>query len=467
MKLVAVLLFVAFAGVATAQNLGDNAQHSEDKSSEYSGIGGSIGASIFKGKPYLLLGFAPQFEYGPWGFGIDGAIRISNQGKLRKEDFDQVYDIARFINYIRYGKPNEDLYGRIGGLSRASLGHGSIVDNYSNNSSYDNRRIGAWAKVDLGIVGAEALSSDIFSQTLLAGRGFVRPFHATPLIGTSWFFRNIQLGATASFDFDDDATRIIPNHEPYVSVIKVKDNPTDEEYRDSLVINGDSANLDSPLKIYGVDAEVMLYQSDKVEGRVYGDFVKIVGFNEGFILGARSSFFTDSTTFIDLRFERHLFKNYFLPNYYNSFYERERYNDDVTTLDYITKATRLADTSTGQGNGFKFGTFFRFDRDLEVSIEYAHLDNVDHRDLMNIMLTFPEIYWKFFGAISYQRRNIEGPSDYFDFDENTIAKARLSVQPWKFVVISVLTEWTFARDEDNHVTTQTRIEPKVTFIAKF
>jgi hypothetical protein len=466
MKFVATLLLVGIAGFATAQNLSDKAEHSEDKSTEYNGIGGSIGASIFKGKPYLLLGFAPQFEFGNWAVGIDGAIRISNEGKLRKEDFDELYDAVRFINYVRFGKPVDDFYGRIGGLSRASLGHGTIVDNYSNNSSYDDRKIGAAAKLDLGFVGAEALSSDIFSRTLLAGRGFTRPFHLTPL-GLLWFFSNIELGATASFDFDDNASRIIPNHEPYVSVIKVKDSPDDPEFRDSLVINRDSADIGLPLEIFGLDATVMVYQSDNVEGRVYGDFVKIVNFNQGYILGARSSFFLDSTTYLDLRFERHLFKNYFLPNYYNSFYERERYNDDVTTKDYITKATRLADTATGQGNGFKFGGFLRLEKEIEVSLEYAHLDNVDHRDLMNIIMTFPDLYGDFFGAITYQRRNIESPSDYFGFDENTIAQARLSYQPFKFVVLSLITQWTFERDKNNHVSTQTRIEPKVSFIAKF
>lgn len=470
MKVVAFVLFVVVSPFAFGQTLGDNAQHSQDKSTEYNGVGGSIGASIFKGKPYLLLGFAPQFEYKNFGVGIDGAIRISNQGTLRKEDFDELYDVVRFINYIRFNKPSDDFYGRIGGLSHTTLGHGSIIDNYSNNSSYDDRRIGAWAKIDLGIVGGEAISSDIFRKSLLAGRGIVRPFHATPILGSSWFFRNIEFGATASFDFDGNATRIIPNREPYVSVVKVYDTPQDlldSNFRDSLVVNRDSARLASPLIIYGADASVMVWQSENAEGRIYGDFVKIVNFNQGFILGARTSFFVDSTTFVDLRFERHLFRNYFLPNYYNSFYERERYNDDVTSLDYITKATRLTDTSTGQGNGFKLATFFRFDRDIEISVEYAHLDNIDRRDLMNIILTFPDIAWNFFGAISYQRRNIEDPSDYFGFDENTIAKARLSYQPWKFVVLSLITQWSFERDENNHVQTQTRIEPKVTFIAKF
>jgi hypothetical protein len=169
-----------------------------------------------------------------------------------------------------------------------------------------------------------------------------------------------------------------------------------------------------------------------------------------------------------LRLERHLFKNYFLPNYYNSFYERDKYNDDVSSLDYITKATRLSDTTSGEGNGSRFGLFARFDRTVEVGINYAHLDNKSRADLLEINLTFPEIWWKFFGSISYQRRNIDGPSDYFKFDDNTLAGARLSFQPFKFIVLSAVARWTFIRDpETGRTDTQGIIEPKATFIARF
>jgi hypothetical protein len=445
-------------------NLGDKAEHSSDPNSSYNGIGGSIGASIFKGKPYLLVGFNPQFEFGKWGIGIDGAIRISNKGTLRKEDFDEVYDIARFLNFIRFNKPYDDFYFRIGGLRNATIGHGAIVDNYSNNSSYDDRRIGAAARLDLGLFGGEGLLSDIFARGFYAGRGFARPLRLLPIGGGSWFMRNVEVGATMSFDFDPDALRIIPNHEPWV---KHFIDTVDGKARDSLVIIKDSASIASPMNMYGVDVSVMVWQDRNAEGRVYADYVNIVDFNHGYLFGVRSSFYTAENTFFDIRVERYLFTNYFLPNYYNSFYERDKYNDDVSQLDYITKASRLVDTNAGAGNGSRFGFFTRFDRTLEFSLTYAHLDNIPRADLMEMVFTFPEIWWKFFGSITYNRRNIDGPKDYFKFDENTIAGARLSVAPFKFITLSLLARWTFTRDPDTkRVSSQGIIEPKVTFIAR-
>ncbi|MFI5263691.1 MAG: hypothetical protein ACHQM6_04165, partial [Candidatus Kapaibacterium sp.] len=346
------------------------------------------------------------------------------------------------------------------------LGHGTIVDNYSNNSSYDDRRIGLIARMDMGLFGGDAFTSDVLvNKGLIAGRGFIRPFQITPVLGSSWFFKNIELGATASFDFDSNAVRIVPNHYPYDTVYHV---PTsDNKTRDSIVILKDSARISSPLQVYGVDATVMVWKSDNIEGRVYGDFVDIVHFNTGFVFGARASFLLDSTTFVDLRLERYPFKNHFLPNYYNSFYERERFNDDIDTLSYITKATRLADTSSGQGNGFKFGSFFNFSDKVQVGVTYAHLDNLRRSDLLQISLTFPHLWWKFFGAINYIRSNIDGPRDYFGFDENTLASARLSFQPFKFLTINLLARWTFTRDANDHVATQYIIEPKAVFIARF
>lgn len=464
------LILIVFAiGTSFAQqenaNDKDLVAPTPDPNTQYNGIGGSIGSSIFKGKPYLMLGFNPQFEFGKWGVGIDGVVRIGSDGSLRKEDFDELYDVARFLNYVRFGKPWDDIYVRVGGIRNATLGHGSIIDNYSNNSSYDNRLIGAAARLDAGFVGAEGLLSDVFARGFYSVRGFSRPFHLVPVMANSWFFRNFEIGATGSFDFDPDAVRIIPNHSPWVEHYL---DTVDGKVTDSLVVVKDSAQIASPLNIVGADVSFMVWQDRNAEGRIYADYVKIIDFNEGLILGARASFYTDTFTYWDLRLERHLFKNYFLPNYYNSFYERDKYNDDVSSLDYITKATRLSDTTSGEGNGSRFGLFARFDRMVEVGINYAHLDNKPRADLLEINLTFPEIWWKFFGSISYQRRNIDGPSDYFKFDDNTLAGARLSFQPFKFIVLSAIARWTFIRDpQTGRTDTQGIIEPKATFIARF
>jgi hypothetical protein len=470
MRLVACkcLLFtlICLSSPLFAQTMDERATPASDPSQKYNGVGGGLGASIFNGKPYLLISVKPQYEF--WGklmVAIDGNLRFNTSGKFRREDFNDAYDYLRWINYIRYGHPGEDMYIRLGGISNASLGHGTIVDNYSNNSSYDNRKEGLTGRLDAGFVGVEGLISDILvNKSLMAARGFTRPFQMLPLLGNSWFLSNIQLGTTASLDFDTNATRIIPNHEPYVRHYTVY---TGNKKSDSTVIVSDSAKIPSPFSIYGVDAEVKVWQSDNVEGKVYGDYVRIANYNDGLIAGLRTSFLIDSTTFVDLRFERDFYRNKFIPNYYNSFYERERFNDDIPPDDFLTKATKLSDTSGGNGNGFKAGTFLDFSKKIQIGVTYAHLDNIPRSDLLTINLTFPNIWWRFFGAIDYARKSIDGPADYFGFDENTQASLRLSVQPFKALTLTLLARWTWTRDPvTQHVERQTIIEPKFNIVLR-
>lgn len=431
----------------------------EDPSQNYNGIAAGVGTTIFGGEPYLLFHLAPQFKLGEFGIGIDGNIRIGQNGKFREEDFDETYDLLRWINYLSYGKQRDTIYARIGGLTRATIGNGTIIGGYSNNSSYDDRRIGLAAALRLGPVGAEALTSDLFRKGLLAARPYLHPFQLVPGLSGVNILRELQIGVTGSFDFDTNATRIIPNREPFVSRIAI------DTARDSLVINS-VIKRPAPLTIVGLDLTTMLFDNEYFTSRAYADYVKIVNFNDGVIFGL-SAGVKFGEHMIDLRAERSLFRNGFLPNYYNSFYERDRYDTHADTNDYITKLTLLEDSTTGNGNGVKIGGFFSFDKVLQGSLTYLHLDNLPGRDWMDIYFSLPEIWYGFTGGIGYSRKNIEGPEDIFALDNRSLLQARFSVPLLGYFYGTVNARWTFDRDEAGKITTQSMIEPRVDFVFKF
>src|SRR6185312_5451376 len=156
-------------------------------------------------------------------------------------------------------------------------GNGTIVDDYSNSSSYDERRIGGTARLNLGSVGAEFLTSDIARKGLIVARPFVKPFQMFPIIN-NWFFQNIEIGATAAVDFDPNTPLLIPNHLPYVEHDSVG---LGDDRHDSVTVLQDSARIKSPLSVYGLDASVMFWKSKDFEGRVYGDYIQIAQFNKG------------------------------------------------------------------------------------------------------------------------------------------------------------------------------------------
>lgn len=459
--LVAIVFFMVLVPVTSrAQKLADLMKWKDDPSQAYNGVAAGLGTTIIDGKPYLLFHVAPQFKYEQFGFGFDGNIRIGTDGKFRHKDWDESYDYLRWVNYISYNQPHDSLYARIGGIERATIGNGTIIGGYSNNSSYDDRRVGLATTLRLGPLGFEGMTSDIARRGLLVGRPFIHPFQFIPLISKLPILGGIQLGVTGSFDYDTNSVKIIPNREPYVERIRTADSTAD-----SLVIR-DYERRSLPLRIYGVDLTLPIIESENTDLRVYGDYVKIVQFNDGIILGAHAMFKIDENL-LDLKIERSLFKNGFLPNYYNNFYERDRFDDQADTNDYITKMTILDDSSSGDGNGFKFGGFLSLDGMFQASLTYMHLDNLKGLDWLDLYINFPEVWYGFTGSLSYSRKNIHGVSDVFGLDKRSLLKGRLTLPLWQYFYGTVVARLTFDRDENGRLTTQTMFEPKIDFIFRF
>ena len=449
-------LLAVFAPLAHAQSLTDLARLTDSPLEKYRGVGLGAGMTWIDGKPYYLFHVAPQLQFGKWGFGLDGNIRLGTDGKLRHEDFNETYDYIRWINYVSYGERQDDVYARIGGLMHASVGHGVIVSDYSNNSSYDERKIGLSARLDLGPFGGEVLTSDLFQRGLIALRPFIKPFKLTPLSDVP-ILKDIEIGATGVFDFDTNATRIIPNHLPYAEHLKSLTDST----VDSIVIYGDSVRFATPFSTYGADISAILWKGEKAEGKVYGDYVNFQHFNDGAVIGLRTSFMLSDDLFLDLRGERSLFKNHFLPNYYNGFYERDRFDDEARPQDYITKMTLLADSSGGNGNGFRAGAFVRYGSVFEVQGSYSHLDNLEGKDWVEIIGTIPQLMQDLFLDASYSRKNINGVADIFALDERSLMTTRASYKVLDWLIASAINRWTFSKDATGHVKTQSMFEPKV------
>ncbi len=453
--LIASFCLLVFASESNAQSLSDLMHLPQSPSDAYRGLALGGGTTIVDGRPYFLVHAAPQFTLGPWGFGFDGNIRISPQGQLRKEDWTGWYSYLRWLNYVSFNHPHDDFYFRVGGLEHATIGNGTIVSDYWNNSSYDDRRIGAAARLDVGPFGAEGLTSDLFQRNLVALRPFVRPFQVVPILANIWFLSHIEIGVTGAFDFDTNATKLIPNHEPYVTHYDNADSTVD-----SVVIHRDSATIPSPLTTLGADISMMLWQTGKTEGHLYADYVRFQKFNDGVIIGARTAFNIADSVFLDLRAERSLFRNQFLPNYYNSFYERDRFDNQAAPQDYITKVTLLADSAGGNGNGFRAGAFLNYFNEFAFQGSYSHLDNLRGQDYMDLEVALPQLPLGMFLRLHYARKNINGVTDLFALDDRSLMYGELSYRPWNWLILTAIERWTFFVDDAGNLHTESIFEPR-------
>ena len=71
---------------------------------------------------------------------------FDENGELYNKDWDFSSSRKTFqtlvdkIYYIRWGQPEDDMYFRVGSLPTITLGHGSLVNSYSNSTDYPRVR---------------------------------------------------------------------------------------------------------------------------------------------------------------------------------------------------------------------------------------------------------------------------------------------------------------------------------------
>ena len=90
----------------------------------------------------------PEIPIGKLGVGLDLYLYFNDDG-LYWESWDFSSGAAAYrtivdkIFYLRWGQPGDNLYFRAGALPSVTLGHGSLVNNYSNIMEYPQvRKIG-------------------------------------------------------------------------------------------------------------------------------------------------------------------------------------------------------------------------------------------------------------------------------------------------------------------------------------
>jgi hypothetical protein len=115
------------------------------------------------------------------------------------------------ISYIQYGYDWEDFNIRFGKINNSTIGDGALLYHYRDTSiaSYDTRP-GLKLKLDgkyfqLGLIGVEAITNDLFASDFYGGRIYVKPlfFMENPILnGTELGFT--ELTYNASLDEDSD-----------------------------------------------------------------------------------------------------------------------------------------------------------------------------------------------------------------------------------------------------------------------
>lgn len=412
---------------------------------------GGMGLKWIDGELFYSIYFSPEISFANFGLGLGLSVDINSKGSLRQENFNEFSDYLSIIRYLRYGLKGEPVFIKLGALDYYTLGHGSIMHLYNNSPTFDVRKIGLVCDIHFGLFGFESIYSR-FGEAGVAGlRGYVRPLQFSsagdiPILG------NLEVGATYAGDFNDKAGIVSASYDPVQRKLNViKD--------------------DGSISIIGLDLGLPVIQGSLLNLILYTDYANIIGFGSGTATGVLMNFNPLGLVSGSVKLERRFNGSGYIPSYFNSLYEVERFKFDTTTGILKSKAQLLAQNSK-LGNGY-FG-------ELSVNAlgifnilgSYQRLDKHPTSGILHIEGEVAPEGIPFLARTGYDKVNIIDEKDLFTLDDRSYLFFELGYKPYPFMIVSMLYNWTYAPVRDNNdkvidFKPQKRIEPRVYFIYPF
>lgn len=412
-------------------------------------IAGGLGISWVnengQNTPYYMIGVMPDLQFGKLGVGLDLTMRIStNTGKIRKADWaGGAY--RKIIRYISWGQKHDPVYAKVGQLDMATLGHGFIVYDYNNSPSYDNRTIGAELDMDFTKFGFETMYGDFHEPGVIGGRAYVRPLKFTtladiPVIG------GFELGATYVTDQNKNSGMVRevlpPDPMPGPPAVLIQD--------------------EGRISEYGFDAGLPVLRIPFVDADLYYDYAHIHDFGHGSAAGVLFNFSGLGLAKASIKFEHQWIGSRFIPEYFDQFYELNRYTPIDTG--YFSKATQLENAPSGQG---WYGQLtIAVLQNFQIVGGYRGIEHDPNGGLLHLETRFPNLVPMIAFSAGYDRWGIQSFKDAFQLDNHSLLYAFFGYKPYPFMTVGFNYYWTFTPVSGGYQV-QKRIEPRVMFNFSF
>ena len=393
-------------------------------------IMGGVGFAQIDDETYFTINFRPELAIGKFGMGLNVNLLFNTEtGEIRAKDWDSGYDYARMIRYLRYGRKNDPVYTRVGTLDAARLGHGSIINYYTNEASYDERKIGLAFDIDFGMWGFESVASNLGRAELIGGRAFFRPLRGVTDIP---IIKNLAVGGTFARDFDPDAY----------------------------------TGTDDGVSVFGLDVELPLLRAKMAYSTLYYDWAKIDGYGNGHSFGIMAGLRNiGGMIALHARLERRLLGKKFIASYFDAFYEVQRYQPFGDTA--IRKHETLKDITEETKGVFGELQGGILNNTVRLIGMFSRLDEQKKSGIMHFAADAPNIPMVAAHA-TYDKINIETVEDVFTLDANSVARVGLGYKIKPYLIFYCDYIWTFVLDEDkNQYKPQERIEPRLVFVYNF
>ncbi len=411
---------------------------------------GGLGFAKIQDDTYYAIQFRPEFAFGKIGVGLNvNLLYDTENGNLRTEDWDTSYDYFRVLRYLRFGNKMDPVYARVGSLDAARLGHGFIVNYYTNEASYDQRKIGMALDIDFGSFGLESIASNFGRAELIGVRSYVRPLYhllSLPVI------ENFAIGATWAQDFDPDSW----------------------------------SGTDDETSVYGFDLELPLIRGKRLSSMIYYDWAQIRGYSNfenrsrtlgsghavgvGFGMGNLGGLLE-----LSLKLERRWLGKEFTPAYFDAFYEVERFfmNENQVAqhkTDYLLSLQEDTRGFFGELYGRLLGNRVNLLGMMswldDMPAWYSEEEGTGAMHLAAEALdAFPSIA----AHATYDKIRMGALDDLFTLDNRSVARVGLGYKMTPYLIFFVDYIWTYEETEPGSriFRPQERIEPKLVVAYRF
>lgn len=386
-------------------------------------------------------------------------------GLIRQEDWDEPAEYFKVIRYVRYGHKHSDdlIFARVGELA-ASIGHGTIMDRYLNNIDVDTFRVGTQLDVYTEYGGVETVVGDIGSlvlgspdSKLVGGRLYVKPFGfvdpESPLnifnVGVSLITdANAPRSIEETQATDDNGNPIYQNVDGQACTAgdpgcePVMRNRVDED--GNLVVAAEGAAT-----VWGLDLDVEVLNTDILKVTPYTDLNFIAGAGWGWHLGTlitlRMPVGLDLS--IPVRLEYRRFRGDYVPAYFSTTYELERYTyplggDSIGPKNHVVR--EVLDDEGGL-NGFYGDLAFDFAGLVQVGAIYEGYEG--SRPNLAAFANVPALQIVQFKAY-YTKTDVEDLNDLFALDNRSllIAQGRYEVITFVYLVGRYTRTWKIEKE---------------------
>ncbi|WP_109831001.1 hypothetical protein [Reichenbachiella versicolor] len=412
-------------------------------------INGGVTYSTIDGKAYVGMNIAPEFSIGKVGVGLDVPILYGlDDNKVRTEMFTDGVGVLRVIRYVRYGQQKIDpVYVKVGELTGLSIGYGGLVNNYSNSTSYEKRKIGLHYDVNYkGWGGIEGMYSDFdaSSMNLLAIRPYVKPLRwlPTPII------RTLEVGATYIQDRDQTTLPGSSSDDPQKYVL-TKDGVGALGFDAGMTLfripfmqvdlfaNYSMLNLETQ----ALEETLSLVSVDDSSFPSPNEFKKGTGASVG--MNFRFHFIADLLS-TDVRIERLTYSDFYMPQFFDASYELNKDNKILTST-LAEKQQGIYGSLTGHILKIvSLGGSLMLPDDISESSPATVTLHADVDRLAN----------KFSIHANYFKGGLTDLNDAFKLDDNSLAKVRFAYHMNKFMVMGVDYFWTFTPTDDGYKATR-------------